>query len=71
MSSPDPLPHAPGLPPVAWRFVLTVQPQSAQQAWHAQLRGEDGAGLDFDTPIELLRHLAQLGTHTPPPGRLK
>ena len=71
MSNPDPLSPAPGSPPVTWRFVLTVQAQSARQAWHAHLRSEDGARLDFDTPIELLRHLAQLGADTPPPGRLK
>jgi len=51
--------------------VLDVQPQSAQRAWHARLHGEDGSCLDFDAPIELLRHLVQLGSVASPPGRLK
>jgi hypothetical protein len=68
-----PIPPMPGATaePVAWRFVLTVQPQTAHGDWHARLYSEDGTGLDFDAPIELLRHLAQLGSRTPPPGRLK
>lgn len=57
--------------PEARRFVLTVHPHSARQAWHAQLSAEDGAQLDFHNPIELLRHLSQLGSTAPPPGRLR
>lgn len=71
MSDLDPSSSPPGTPPPTRRFVLTVQPASVQRAWHARLCSEDGAGLDFHTPIELLRHLAQLGAPTPPPGRLK
>lgn len=71
MSTTGPLRLADGTPPVAWRFVLDVQPQSAQQAWHARLCGADGAWLDFDAPIELLRYLVQLGAQANPPGRLK
>jgi hypothetical protein len=67
----DPRHPMPAAEPVAWRFVLTVRPQSAQGDWHARLCGEDGTGLDFHAPIELLRHLAQLGSRTPPAGRLK
>jgi hypothetical protein len=47
------------------------EPHSARQAWHAQLSAEDGAQLDFHNPIELLRHLSQLGSTAPPPGRLR
>jgi hypothetical protein len=62
---------ASGTLPGAWRFVLDVQPQSPQQPWHARLHVDGGNWLDFHAPIELLRHLVQLGAHAPPPGRLK
>jgi hypothetical protein len=52
-------------------YLLTVRPECALHAWHAQLVAEDGGRLDFQTPIELLRHLAQLGRSDLPPGSLK
>ena len=71
MSTTGTLQPAAGALPTGWRFVLDVQPQSARQAWHARLCGADGAWLDFDAPIELLRYLVQLGVQANPPGRLK
>jgi hypothetical protein len=55
----DPAPH---------HFVLTVRPGSARQAWRAWLRSENGLELSFDSPIDLLRHLAQLQMPSPPGG---
>ena len=53
------------------RFVLAVTPESLQQRWRAVLQPEaapdcapdsapDSAALEFSTPLDLLRHLAQL-----------
>lgn len=71
MPKPEPVPPAAVTLLAARHFMLTVQPQSVLQPWHARLTTEDGSGLDFDTPIDLLRHLAQLGASHPAPGRLK
>jgi len=62
-------PAAPALPPQ--HFVLTVRPPSAGGEWHAWLLDAAGAQLEFDSPLELMRHLAQLGRTTPPPGGLR
>jgi len=45
------------------RFALTVTSESLQQHWHAVLQPEaapTSAALEFSTPLDLLRHLAQL-----------
>ena len=59
----------------AHRFALAVTPESLQQRWRAVLQPEaapdcapvstpdgvpDAAALEFSTPLDLLRHLAQL-----------
>jgi len=66
-----PFPPDPDEGPAPQRFELTVQPASALQAWHARLCSADGEHFEFASPIELLRHLAQLGEHQPPPGHLR
>lgn len=52
-------------------FALTVQPGTQHQAWRAWLLPAGGTERTFASPIELLRHLAQLGPLQPPPGTLK
>jgi len=45
------------------RFALTVTSESLQQRWHAVLQPEAAPAsdaLEFSTPLDLLRHLAQL-----------
>ena len=66
-------PPSPGRPTAAprQRFVLTVQPGTPQHAWRAWLQADGGTEIGFDSPIELLRHLSQLGTTRPLPGALK
>lgn len=71
MSSFDSPPaRAPAELPVL-RFALTVRPGTPLQAWHAWLQADGKPEVGFASPIELLRHLAQLGTTQPPPGALK
>lgn len=63
---PDPLRRPP------CQFQLTVQPASPACAWSARLRSSDGLELRFDSPVELLRHLTQLGQQgQAPDGPLK
>lgn len=51
------------------RFVLVVYPESLQRRWHAVLQPEPTAAadapLEFSTPLDLLRHLAQLPPSPP------
>jgi len=50
------------------RFALAVTAESLQQRWHAVLQPEAApaaAALEFSTPLDLLRHLAQLPTSAP------
>ncbi|MEP6739456.1 MAG: hypothetical protein ABJA61_03705 [Caldimonas sp.] len=45
------------------RFALVVFPESLQQRWHAVLLPDPtpaAVALEFATPLDLLRHLAQL-----------
>ncbi len=54
------------------QFALTVQPATPACPWSASLRSADGLELCFDSPVELLRHLTQLGQPGPgPQGPLK
>jgi hypothetical protein len=41
-------------------FLLLVRPAGAGQPWQAELRGRDGVRTVFTTPLELLRHLADI-----------
>jgi len=60
--------------PTPLHFVLTVTPQSPARPWHARLLP---ALVDderhFDSPLELMRHLALLQSSAvpPPAGGLK
>ena len=41
------------------RFELELQPETATQRWRAYVRrGDEARTLVFDTPLELVRHLA-------------
>jgi hypothetical protein len=40
--------------------LLLVRPAGAGQPWQAELRGQDGVRTVFTTPLELLRHLADI-----------
>lgn len=42
-------------------FQLEVQPETPLRPWHATLRSEHHRPLEFETPLELARHLANLG----------
>ena len=66
-------PPSPGWPIAAnhQRFVLTVQPGTPKQVWRAWLQADGGPEIRFDSPIELLRHLTQLGASHPPSGALR
>lgn len=59
----------PRSPPVhddGLRFHLCVYPQQAERPWRAELLDEAGRRELFVTPLELIRHLVQLGS--PPAG---
>ena len=62
---PDPTDPAPRC------FVLMVLPETVQHAWSARLRSADGVEIRFDSPIELMRHLVQIGQPRPPAGGLR
>jgi hypothetical protein len=53
------------------RFALTVRPGTPLRSWRAWLQADGEPEIGFDSPIELLRHLAQLGASQPLPGALK
>jgi hypothetical protein len=42
------------------KYELRVQPETAGRAWHATLEREGEARLEFESPLELARHLANL-----------
>jgi len=65
-----PSPAAPSDEP-ALRFALCVRPEHRGSAWRAELLAEDGERRDFVTPLDLVRHLARLGTPSAPGGGLR
>lgn len=48
-------------------FELHVYPEAAARPWRAELLDHAGRHHAFTTPLELIRHLARLGS--PPTGR--
>ena len=42
------------------RFTLRVQPECAHQPWHAMLENERHGSVEFSSPLELARFLANL-----------
>ncbi|MDZ7651812.1 MAG: hypothetical protein U5L03_04270 [Burkholderiaceae bacterium] len=53
-------------------FVLTVQPETSADPWHARLLYAGGPEhLEFDSPLALVRHLAQLSATQPRRGGLR
>lgn len=53
-------------------FVLTVQPETPAAPWHARLLYAGGPEhLEFDSPLVLVRHLAQLSATQPRRGGLR
>lgn len=53
------------------RFELALQPERLAQPWHAWLRDGEGQTREFDTPLDLLRHLLALNDATPLEGGLR
>jgi hypothetical protein len=54
--SPDSVPQQPD----CVRLQIELQPESATQRWHAVVRDGDGRlAFEADTPLELVRRLAQ------------
>jgi len=53
------------------RFALEVQPEGLLRPWHAWLRDADGRAIEFETPLDLLRHLLSLNEQPPPEGGLR
>jgi hypothetical protein len=53
------------------RFALEVQPEDLHRPWHAWLRNGGGEALEFDSPLELLRHLLSLNAQPPPRSGLR
>ena len=41
-------------------FTLRVQPECAHQPWHAMLENERHGSVEFSSPLELARFLANL-----------
>lgn len=57
--------------PCELRFALRVQPESTERPWHAELLAEGGERHDFASPLDLIRHLACLGSPPPREGGLR
>ena len=56
------------LQPEPVRLQIELQPESATRRWHAVVRdGEGRLAFEADTPLELVRHLAQW-SHPPAHG---
>jgi hypothetical protein len=70
-----PLTLEPAAPPQELVFVLAVRPETAAAPWRARVLYAEGAEpRAFETPLDLVRHLAQVSDHathasTPPPRR--
>lgn len=45
-------------------FRLEVRPETPCSLWHATLRPENAIPLEFESPLELARHLANLGVES-------
>lgn len=64
-------PIGPTHPHLLREYRLWVYPETQDQPWHATLEQSDPSErLEFDSPLELARHLANL-TNPIPPGRLR
>jgi hypothetical protein len=63
MASDQPPPLS--VPADGLRFDLCIHPQRDERPWRAELLDEAGRRHVFATPLELIRHLVQLG---PPPA---
>lgn len=65
-------PVRPVSPAPACRFAIAVWPQTASQAWRAELTSRDKAAAQcFERPIDLLLYLTELPGQAPalrPPG---
>lgn len=42
------------------RYALRVRPETSRYAWHATLEPQNQEHLEFDSPLELARHLANI-----------
>ncbi|RIH84823.1 hypothetical protein [Calidithermus roseus] len=56
----------PPLSPGVLQFWLSIRPETAEQPWHATLENRERfERVEFDSPLELARHLAHLGQLEP------
>jgi hypothetical protein len=69
MPSHEPRPLS--VPADGLRFDLCIHPQRAERPWRAELLDEAGRRHVFATPLELIRHLVQLGPPVAGPGGLR
>ncbi len=53
------------------KYELRVQPEIAGRAWHATLEREGETRLEFESPLELARHLANLQEPWSSSGKLR
>jgi hypothetical protein len=53
------------------KYELRVQPETSRRAWHATLEREGEARLEFESPLELARHLANLQEPWSSSGKLR
>ncbi|MCA3240912.1 MAG: hypothetical protein ING89_06405 [Rubrivivax sp.] len=58
-------------PTATRRFALEVQPQGLLRPWHAWLHDDRGDTVEFDAPLDLLRHLLSLNEAEPPAAGLR
>jgi len=61
----------PGPTPSELSFGLTIRLETTAQPWCATLLPSGGPPLQFDSPLDLLRHLGQLSPRHPASGGLR
>ena len=57
--------------PTELSFALRLRLETATQPWRATLLPSDGSPLEFDSLLDLLRHLGQLSPCHPASGGLR
>lgn len=58
--------------PAPVRLQIELQPETATRRWHAVVRTPDGrTAFESDSPLELVRHLAQWSRQDPRPAGLR
>ncbi|MEO5844682.1 MAG: hypothetical protein ABIQ33_07550 [Caldimonas sp.] len=57
--------------PIELSFALSIRLETASEPWRAALSPAVGPRLEFASPLDLLRHLAQLAPCHSAPGGLR